>query len=88
MKEAEELPGAPVLNWRNNQRLAKKRMRAIVYTRGADKKARLYRDLIKATRNTLDYIDQADLSLQCTGVDLRKEYAAWRVQVKHTMSLI
>lgn len=88
LNEAEELPGAPVLNWRNHQRLAKKRMRAIVYTRGADKKARLYQDLIKATRNTLGYIDQADLALKCTGVAMCKEYAAWQVQVKHYQPLI
>ena len=88
LNEAEELPGAPVLNWRNHQRLAKKRMRAIVYTRGGDKKARLYQDLIKATRNTLGYIDQADLTLQCTGVDMCREYAAWRVEVNLYKPLI
>jgi len=88
LNEAEELPGAPVLNWRNHQRLAKKRMRAIVYTRGADKKARLYQDLIKATRNTLGYIDQADRVLKCSGVAMCMEYAAWQVQVKHYQPLI
>lgn len=88
MKEAEELPGAPRLKWCNHQRVAKKRMRAIIYTRGADKKARLYRDLIKATRNTLASIDQADLTLKCTGVDMSKEYAAWQAQVMHYRPLI
>jgi IS5 family transposase len=87
LNAAEELPGAPVLNWRNRQRLAKKRMRAIVYTRGADKKARLYQDLIKATRNTLGYIDHADRVLKCSGVAMCMD-AAWRVQVKHYQPLI
>ncbi len=88
MKEAEELPGTPVLDWRNHQRLAKKRMRAIIYTRGADKKARLYRDLIKATRNTMEYINQVDLTLKCANADMSKEYAVWRVRVKHYQPLI
>ena len=62
-------------------------MRAIVYTRGADKKARLYQDLIKATRNTLGYIDHADRVLKCSGVAMCMD-AAWRVQVKHYQPLI
>jgi len=44
--------------------------------------------LIQATRNTLGYIDQADRVLKCTGVAMSKEYAAWRVQVKHYQPLI
>jgi len=88
LKQAEELPGAPALEWSNHQRVAKKRMRAIIYTRGADKKAKLYRDLIEATRKTLAYIDKADLTLKCSGVGSMPKYAAWSKQVRHYKSLI
>src|SRR6267142_2437735 len=40
---AEELPGAPAIRWRDRRRLAKKRARAIEYSRGQDKKRQLYR---------------------------------------------
>ena len=38
-----------------HRQLAHYRARAIVYMSGKDKKARLYRDLLKATTNTLAY---------------------------------
>ncbi len=54
LQRAEQLAGdTTVIEYRNHRRLAKKRMRAIVYTRGQDKKARLYRDLIVVTRKSL-----------------------------------
>ena len=86
LKEAQEMPGAPRLKWRNHQRVAKKRMRAIIYTRGADKKARLYRDLIQVTRNTLASIDEVDLTLRCSGIG--PEYDQWHTQVAHYKPLI
>lgn len=57
LEQAQELAGAVKLCWHNHRRVAKKRMRAIQYTRGADKKAGLYADLIEMTRNTLGYIE-------------------------------
>jgi len=46
LRHAEELAsGFTKIEYCNHQRSAKKRMRAIVYTRGQDKKARLYKDL-------------------------------------------
>ncbi|WP_419622982.1 ISNCY family transposase [Thiolapillus sp.] len=86
MEAAQDLPGAPELTWQNHQRVAKKRMRSIIYTRGADKKARLYRDLIKVTRNSLCYVEQADLALRCSGID--SGYAEWSAQVAHYQPLI
>lgn len=86
LKEAQAMPGAQCPKWRNHQRVAKKRMRAIIYTRGADKKARLYRDLIQVTRNTLAFIDRADLTLRCSGIGL--EYDLWHAQVAHFKPLI
>jgi len=88
MKRAEQLPRAPVLDWRNHQRMAKKRMRAICYTRGADKKARLYRDLIKATHNTLDHIAHARQLLAASGAVSSRDYMQWEAEVKHYRPLI
>jgi len=81
------MSGAAAIDFRNHRRLAKKRARAIVYTRGKDKKARLYRDLIKATSNTLGYLEQAKISLALTsGASLQAEQ--WHAQVEHYKPLI
>lgn len=53
LKQAETLLGATPFTWRNHRRLAKKRAAAIQYSRGKRQKAKLYRDLITATRATM-----------------------------------
>ena len=68
LKQAQAISGGPAIEFCNHQRLAKKRARAIIYTRGKDKKARLYRDLIKATTNTLGYLEQAEMVLRARQV--------------------
>src|SRR6516164_177169 len=50
LDRAEALPGAPAVRWRDRRRLAKKRARAIEYSRGQDKKRQLYRDLVAVTQ--------------------------------------
>ena len=82
------LPGAPMLEWRNHQRVAKKRMRAICYTRGADKKARLYGDLIQVMRNTLDYAAHAQRVLVMSDAASSLEYMQWEAEVAHYRPLI
>ena len=52
---AQSMSGTAEIEFCNHRRRAKKRARAIIYTRGKDKKAALYRDLIKVTMNTLGY---------------------------------
>src|SRR5882762_6507982 len=59
LKRASLLPGAPPIVWRNHRRLAKKRALAIQYSRGKEQKAKLYRDLIAATRATVTEIGRA-----------------------------
>lgn len=82
LEEAKAMPGAPAIEFRNHCRLASKRARAIIYTRGKDRKERLYRDLIKATSNTLGYLDQAKFALTVTPVaSLQSEQ--WQAQVAH-----
>ena len=48
------LPGTPAVPWRDRRRLAKKRARAIEYSRGQDKKRQLYRELIAAAEASRD----------------------------------
>jgi IS5 family transposase len=48
LHRAGALPGAPAIQWRDRRRLAKKRASAIEYSRGQDKKRRLYGELITA----------------------------------------
>jgi len=87
LKEAQAISSGPAIEFCNHQRLAKKRARAIIYTRGKDKKARLYRDLIKATSNTLGYLEQAKISLALSlGASLQA--AAWHAEAEHYKPLI
>ena len=57
LKAAEALVGA--LEWRNHRRAAKKRAHAIKYARSREKRVQHYRELIKLTRATLAYADEA-----------------------------
>ena len=87
LKQAQALSGAAAIEFCNHRRLAKKRARAIVYTRGKDKKARLYRDLLEATTNTLAYLEQAKISVTLTSsASLQAEQ--WHAQVEHYKPLI
>ena len=49
LEAAQSMSGTAEIEFCNHRRRAKKRARAIIYTRGKDKKAALYRDLIKVT---------------------------------------
>ena len=87
LKAAQELPGAPPLTFVNHSRLAKKRTKALWYTRGASKRAPLYRDLIAVTRATLTSLkalsQYVHRELVC-GVELM----GWSAQVNHYETLI
>ncbi len=68
LEHALELPGAPALYYVNHGRVAKKRARAIRYTRGSKKRTPLYRDLLKVTRATLGYVEAVADCLERAGV--------------------
>ncbi len=85
LRQAAGLPGAPALQWRDRRRLAKKRARAIEYSRGKAKRRRLYRELIAATRATQAALQQAGKRL----ADLAGTAAErWRAQLGHYLPLI
>ena len=87
LRQAEMLAsGITVIEYCNHRRVAKKRMQAIIYTRGQDKKARLYRDLIEVTKKSLGYVEAASLRLEVLGDSLACE--AWQAQWQHYRSLI
>jgi IS5 family transposase len=79
--------GIVTIAYRNHQRVAKKRTRAIRYTRGKAKKAALYRDLITVTEYTLRYVEQACIRLHDARID-PLERTAWQAQLDHYKPLI
>jgi IS5 family transposase len=87
LKSAQSMPGLPTIEFRNHQRRAKKRARAIIYTRGKDKKAVLYRDLIKVTMQSLGYLEKAKMILSVTG-SATLQLEAWHAEVAHYLPLI
>ena len=89
LQRAEQLAsGTTVIEYRNHQRLAKKRMRAIRFTRGQDKKARLYRDLIEVTRKSLGYVEAASVRLAVVKPIQLLAYEQWQAQWNHYWVLI
>jgi len=85
LRQAAALPGAPALQWRDRRRLAKKRARAIEYSRGKDNRRRLYRELIAATRATQTALRAASERLaDLAGVAAER----WRAQLGHYLPLI
>lgn len=87
LEHAQELPGAPALYYVNHGRVAKKRARAIRYTRGTKKRTPLYRDLLKVTRATLGYVEAVGESLEHAGV-WGIEFEAWLGQAQYYKPLI
>ena len=87
LKQARALPGAPVLSFVNHYRVAKKRAKALWYTRGAAKREPLYRDLLAATRATLESIDKVREQLLSSTTNA-VELMVWLAQVRHYETLV
>lgn len=89
LHSAEELAGDIIkIEYRNHRRVAKRRMRAIRYTRGPDKKASLYRDLIAVTRNSLSYVEDARQRLLAVRLFQPMGCEQWQSQWHHYRPLI
>ena len=84
LHDASEL--VPGIVWRNHARRAKRRARAIDYSRGQDKKRQLYRDLIVISRATLGYLQAASARLSAAPADIKVE--AWLAALRHYRPLI
>src|SRR5271165_872326 len=74
------------LEWRNHRRAAKKRARTIEYARDRSKRVPHYRQLIKLTRATLAYADQAATQLWRATDPMAA--ALWQVEFRYYRPLI
>ena len=86
LQAADALVGGIGFTWRDHRRAAKKRARAIQFSRGRPKRVRLYRELIKITRTTLAYLQQAAARLDVVAFDPLVEL--WQAQFDHYRPLI
>jgi len=85
LKQASTIPEAPAIIWRDHRRLAKKRALAIRYSRGKARKAKLYGELIAATRATVAALGNAAQRLAaCASIQAE----LWRSQLRHYLPLI
>ena len=79
------LAGRAAMRWRDHRRLAKKRAHAIQHSRGKERKAKLYRELIAVTRATERALERALAVLAaCAGPTA----ADWCREVSHYLALI
>jgi IS5 family transposase len=85
LQEADTLIGGTGRGWRNHCRAAKKRWRAIEFTRGRPQRIRLYRELIKITRATLAYLRGAAAELAPAR---SPAVALWQAKVCHYRPLV
>jgi IS5 family transposase len=83
LRAADALVGS--LEWRDHRRAAKKRARTIEYARDRLKRIPHYRELIKLTRSTLTYADQA--AAQVSRADPIAA-ALWQAEFRHYRPLI
>ena len=85
LQEADTLTGGTLV-WRNHQRGAKKRARAIKFTRGRPNRLQHYRELIKMARATLAYLDQAETQLRQAPDPMM--VMLWQAKLSHYRPLI
>jgi len=85
LREAEALAGGIGSAWCDHCRAAKKRARAIQFTRGRPKRVQLYRELIRITRATLAYLRGAAAELAPAG---SPAVALWQARVCHYRPLV
>ena len=79
------MAGRAAIRWRDHRRLAKKRAHAIQHSRGKERKAKLYRELIAVTRATKLALERALVVLAaCAGPSA----ADWCCEVSHYLPLI
>src|SRR3954468_8306539 len=80
LKQAQAWMGGIGRDWRDHRRAAKRRWRAIEFTRGRPKRVPLYRELIEITRKTLAYLRGAAARLAGTS---SPAVVLWRAKVRH-----
>jgi transposase, IS5 family len=87
LDEAKTLAGGFLrIAWHDHRRAAKKRARMIKFTRGRPNRVQHYRELIKLTRATLAYLEQA--AAQLWQVPDPMMVALWQAECSHYRPLI
>jgi transposase, IS5 family len=87
LMEAGSLAGGFVrIAWHDHRRAAKRRARAIQFSRGRPNRVQHYRELIKITRATLTYVEQA--ATQLWQVPDPMMVALWQAELCHYRPLI
>jgi IS5 family transposase len=71
--------------YHGHHRVAKKRARSIIYTCGKDKKKALYRDLVRYTQKTLQYLKNAEIA---GSIKPPEGWAFWCLEVDYYLPLI
>lgn len=87
LEAAREFAGKPKFDYHNHSRVAKKRAHKIFHTRGVVNKEPLYADLIKATSDTLGYLEKAQIAVRASCTDVL-ERLAWEAEVEQYKPLI
>lgn len=87
LRHAGKLPGVPAVAYHDHRRVAKKRAYAIAYGRKPAKRVRWYKDLLRVTRATLGYLDEAERRLR-RAVRSEPKVEAWCAEVDHYRRLI
>lgn len=85
LKKADALIGGAGSGWHDHCRAAKKRARAIQFTRGRPNRVQLYRELIAIARATLVYLEQASEQLALASTPA---ITVWQIQLRHHRPLI
>jgi len=85
LQEADTLRGSTGRGWRDHRRAAKKRWRAIEFTRGRPQRVQLYGELIKLTRASLAYLRGAAAEMAPAG---SPAVALWHAKVGHYRPLV
>ena len=93
LREAAAWLGRTGFWWRDHRRAAKKRARAIQFTRGRPRRIQLYRELIRTTRATLAYLHQAAAQLAtmtglAANVAVNWAVELWQAKLRHHQPLI
>src|ERR1700759_3610344 len=84
LKRTRALGGAVAITWRDHRRLAKKRAQAIEYSRGKERKAKLYRELLAVTHATKEALERTLALAACAG----PVAAGWCREVRPYLPLI
>jgi IS5 family transposase len=85
LKEADRLVAGAGSSWRDHRRAAKKRLRAIQYTRGRPKRVQMYRELLKIAAATSVYLQQAEMRLMTA---ITPVVLLWLEEMRHYRPLI